>query len=107
MVGIIPWQRKANGQTLDQRLGGRYTALDRKEILILFPEGSRGEPECLSRFKSGIAHVAQRYVAVLIVPVFLHGLGKALPTGEAMPVPFFCDVIVGEHSLAAWPRPPA
>jgi 1-acyl-sn-glycerol-3-phosphate acyltransferase len=97
MIDIIPLQRKANGQTLDERLAGLYEALDREEILILFPEGSRGEPERLSHFKSGIAHVAQRYANIPIIPVFLHGFGKALPRGEAILVPFFCDVIVGEQ----------
>jgi 1-acyl-sn-glycerol-3-phosphate acyltransferase len=96
MIGIIPLQRQADGQSFDERLAGVYEALDGGDILILFPEGSRGAPERLSRFKSGIAYVAQRYAHVPIVPIFMHGFGKALPKGEAILVPFFCDVIVGQ-----------
>jgi len=95
IIGIIPLQRSVKAGQGDP-LAASVEALARGEILILFPEGSRGEPERLGQFKTGIAHLAKRAPEAPVVPVYLHGLGMALPKGEALLVPFFCDVFVGE-----------
>ncbi|MFD2206473.1 lysophospholipid acyltransferase family protein [Kiloniella antarctica] len=97
VIGIIPVARSQQG---GNPLALSFEALRRGEILIIFPEGSRGTPEEMTRFKKGIALISKKYPTVPVVPLFLHGLGKALPRGDAIFVPFFCDVFIG--SPQAW-----
>ena len=94
IVGIIPIARCKPSPT-EHPLAKCSDALARGEILIIYPEGSRGEPESLASFQSGIAHLAKLHPDVPIYPVFIYGLGKVLPKGELILVPFFCDLAIG------------
>ncbi|WP_372369094.1 lysophospholipid acyltransferase family protein [Candidatus Uabimicrobium sp. HlEnr_7] len=97
-LGIVPIKRKRTKEGEDL-LQPCYEALEKKQILILYPEGTRGKPEEMAEFKSGIARLVENYSHVPVHPVYMHGLGKTLPKGSCLPVPFFCDVFVGEKIM--------
>ncbi len=96
LIGIIPIARTGI-KNRDELFSGCHNALDRHEILILFPEGSRGKPEQMSEIKKGLFHLVKDRNDTSITPVAMHGLGRALPRGEALLVPFNCDVIIGDQ----------
>jgi len=95
VIGIIPIKRKpkkGEGHPLLEV----QNALKNKEIIILFPEGSRGEPEEMANFKSGISHLVKDFPDVPVVPIYIYGAGKSLPKGEALFVPFIIDVTISK-----------
>jgi 1-acyl-sn-glycerol-3-phosphate acyltransferase len=98
VIGIIPIQRQPirDKKTLFEAC---YTALDNGDILLLFPEGSRGQPEQLSALKRGVHHLIKQQKSLNVTPIVLHGLGRALPKGERVFVPYNCDVVIGEPIL--------
>ncbi len=77
-----------------------HETLKRGHSIILFPEGSRGEPEKMQSFKKGIGEVLKLLPDVPCLPVFLSGMGRALPKGEKLLIPYDCYVIFGEPIYA-------
>jgi 1-acyl-sn-glycerol-3-phosphate acyltransferase len=87
--------------------GGESTALDvlgnflsKGHSLIIFPEGSRGEPEKMQAFRKGIGVLLQRYPHIPYIPVYIQGTGKILPKGERLIVPYDAIVHFGQAQLA-------
>lgn len=95
-IDIIPISRNEI-KAPSELFSGCYSALDNGDIVILYPEGTRSTTEDRAfKLKRGIHYLASQYENVPVYPIILRGLGKALPKGEALFVPFNCDVVVGE-----------
>ncbi len=71
-------------------------SLNGKQSLILFPEGSRGEPEKMQEFKKGVGLLLKMHPEVPFIPIFMKGMGRVLPKGERLLVPFDTYVCFGE-----------
>ncbi len=93
VIGVIPIDR--GGET-ENPIQPMMDALDQDCTVIIFPEGSRGDPEQQSPLKYGITKVLEAKPDIQITPVYMYGLGKALPRGEALLVPFVCEINIGE-----------
>jgi 1-acyl-sn-glycerol-3-phosphate acyltransferase len=72
------------------------TALGTKNSMILFPEGTRGDGQELSSFRSGIYHLAKRRPDVELVPAYLENLNRILPKGEIFMVPMLSLLTFGK-----------
>lgn len=93
VIGIIPVYRGAHQAN---PLQACVDALAAKKIVIIFPEGTRGEPGRLSQMKSGIWHLSQQCPAVPIIPVYMQGLDRSMGKGQKIPVPFFIDILIDD-----------
>jgi 1-acyl-sn-glycerol-3-phosphate acyltransferase len=95
VVGIIPVKR-GGGHGREDVLGECKEALARGDILVIFPEGSRGEPEQLGEFKGGVARLAAAFPEAPVTPVYIQGAGRTLPKDSKLLVPYNCTAIVGD-----------
>lgn len=74
-------------------------ALEGGNSLIIYPEGTRSLTGEIGRFRPGIAHLVKEIPGIKVIPVFLANMGRSLPKGEYLPIPFFCEIVIGEPLL--------
>jgi 1-acyl-sn-glycerol-3-phosphate acyltransferase len=93
-IGILPIDRK-NIRRENHPVKVMTEVLEQGQRLILFPEGTRASDETIHEFKPGIAHLVEAHPGLCVVPVLLQNFGRALPKGEFVPLPFFCEIRIG------------
>lgn len=95
IIGIVPVERKKVGRDVDVLAPAR-AALARGDIVVIFPEGTRGDAsDRMAPLKSGVARLAESFPEAPVVPIWIAGAGRVLPKGEGVPVPLNCSVGVG------------
>lgn len=94
IIGIAPISRTvARGEDV---LAPARAALERGEIILVFPEGTRSRDGTLAPLKAGVARLAEAFPTVPVTPVWIEGAGRVLPKGARAPVPMNCTAMVGE-----------
>jgi len=98
-MNLIPIDRRIKGEhsfSLNDTitLCRAFMELDNRSI-IMFPEGTRGNPGEIKKFKKGAAAFAIK-LNVPIVPLYVHGSHKAWPRGKTFMRPSFIKIEVGD-----------
>ena len=95
VIGIVPVNRKAM-KAGDDVLAPAREALAQGAIVIIFPEGTRGDSfDEMAALKGGVARLAEAFPQAPVTPVWLQGAGRVLPKGAFIPVPMCCTVGAG------------
>ncbi len=96
LIGIVPVARDRAG-TGEDILAPAREALAAGDIIVVFPEGTRGDAnDEMARLKNGVARLAEAFPDAPVTPVWIQGAGRVLPKGTHIPVPMNCAVLVGE-----------
>jgi 1-acyl-sn-glycerol-3-phosphate acyltransferase len=84
------------GNSANDPINKMIKALDSGYSLILFPEGTRGEPEIDEPLKKGIGLILEQRPKIKFVTAYMKGMGKAMPKNDNLIVPFNSTLIYGK-----------
>ena len=96
LIGAIALKRYHKKFSREDILDEVNQNLKNGHIIILYPEGTRGNDNEIQEFKNGIAHIAKANPDVPIIPVYINGPDKILPKYDNIIVPFISDIYIGE-----------
>lgn len=103
LFNILPIaRRKITAET--NPLSRMRDAIEAGDSIIIFPEGTRGSGQELGEFRSGVAHLIEKLPGVPVVPAYLVNMGRSLPKGEFIPVPFSCEIRIGAPRILGGSR---
>jgi 1-acyl-sn-glycerol-3-phosphate acyltransferase len=88
------WIDRSEKDDGHQRIEKIKACLNRGHNLIIFPEGTRGAPGQIAKFKTGIGRLAQEYASIPVVTMYLSGPEAAFPKGTNFPVPVSLAVTI-------------
>ena len=91
-LGAFPVHREAADR---EALRRAQEVLERGQLLVLFPEGTRRTGETIGELHEGAAFLSARTGAP-IVPVGIGGSDVSMPKGQRIPKPLRIRVVVGE-----------
>lgn len=96
IFNIIPISRR-NITRATNPLPKMLEILNSNQSLIIFPEGTRNtDISERGKFLPGVSHIVMHAPEVEVLPIYLINLGRCLPKGEWIPIPFFCEIIIGQ-----------
>ena len=91
---LIPRKRDKDNPEHDP-INRMVKALDDGFSLIIFPEGTRGEPEVQRPLQPGISYILIQRPQIKYVPAYMKGMGKAMPKDDNLIVPFTSSLTYG------------
>lgn len=103
-INTLLIRRKASKEESNNPIKKMLDALDEGYSLILFPEGTRGGVDQMEKIKPGIAKVLSVRPDIKYIPAYLTGMGRSLPKGELLVLPFKSSVNYGNPTLAVSPN---
>ena len=94
-INTLLIRRKADKDASNDPIKKIIAALDEGYSLIFFPEGTRGTAEQMDKIKPGISRILSERPHIKYLPVFMTGMGRSLPKGDPLLLPYKSSVNYG------------